>query len=61
MANRKNEQFEGLRELSIHEMELVQGAGGWGMAQYQYGFEGTYSNSALISRTEGDLRTKLNK
>ena len=42
------------------KLEDVSGgfSGGWGAASYQYGFEGTYHNSASIDPEGSDLRVK---
>lgn len=42
MATIKLDQLNEVTEVVAQEAADVKGGGGWGMAQYQYGFEGTY-------------------
>lgn len=44
-----------LSDVEAEDYSAIVFSGGWGMAQYQYGFEGTYHNSAY----RGDSDTKL--
>ncbi|MEO0973774.1 MAG: hypothetical protein AAFX85_11820, partial [Pseudomonadota bacterium] len=44
-----------LAEVSADDYSGIVFAGGWGMAQYQYGFEGTYHNSAYRPTPELSL------